>query len=114
MNPLATTFFELFADNLPHRPDKVFLIDPDRAATTSLRGDVTRLAPFERFLELAHALGFRSDVEDELAKGAQLCRDGSRVTGEDGGDVRVVDFPDDASTVRRARSDDSGNGAESR
>ena len=33
MNPLATTFFELFADNLPHRPDKVFLIDPDRAWT---------------------------------------------------------------------------------
>ena len=28
MNPLATTFFELFADNLPRRSDKVFLIDP--------------------------------------------------------------------------------------
>jgi amino acid adenylation domain-containing protein len=33
MNALATTFFELFADNLPHRADKVFLIDPDRAWT---------------------------------------------------------------------------------
>jgi amino acid adenylation domain-containing protein len=33
MNPLASTFFELFADNLPLRSDKVFLIDPDREWT---------------------------------------------------------------------------------
>ncbi|WP_022683881.1 AMP-binding protein [Sphingobium bisphenolivorans] len=31
MNPLATTFSELFADNLPERADKIFLIDPDRS-----------------------------------------------------------------------------------
>jgi acyl-CoA synthetase (AMP-forming)/AMP-acid ligase II len=33
MSEIATTFYELFADNLPRRADKVFVIDPLRAYT---------------------------------------------------------------------------------
>ncbi|MET0249462.1 MAG: AMP-binding protein [Sphingobium sp.] len=47
MNPLATTLFELFADNLPARADKPFLIDPDRSWTyAQVAGEVDRVAAF--------------------------------------------------------------------
>lgn len=45
MNPLATTFFELFSDNLPERADKCFLIDPDRIYSYGQVGsEVDRIA----------------------------------------------------------------------
>ncbi|MDX3899196.1 MAG: AMP-binding protein [Sphingobium sp.] len=47
MTPLATTVFELFADNLPHRPDACFLIDPDRSWTyAEVAVEVDRVATF--------------------------------------------------------------------
>jgi acyl-CoA synthetase (AMP-forming)/AMP-acid ligase II len=45
MNPLATTFHELFADNLPLRSGKVLLIDPDRSWTYGeVDGEIGRIA----------------------------------------------------------------------
>jgi len=47
MNPLATTMFELFADNLPHRVDNIFLIDPDRSWTYgAVAAEIDRVAAF--------------------------------------------------------------------
>jgi acyl-CoA synthetase (AMP-forming)/AMP-acid ligase II len=45
MNPLATTVYELFADNLPERADTCFLIDPDRSYSYAEVGEeVDRIA----------------------------------------------------------------------
>ncbi|MGF7149086.1 acyl-CoA ligase (AMP-forming) (exosortase A-associated) [Sphingomonas zeicaulis] len=45
MNPLATTLHELFADNLQHRADKIFLIDADREASyAEVATEVDRVA----------------------------------------------------------------------
>ncbi|MFT3967145.1 MAG: AMP-binding protein [Sphingobium sp.] len=47
MSALSTTVFELFADNLPHRPAKTFLIDPDRCWTyAEVAAEVDRAAAF--------------------------------------------------------------------
>lgn len=45
MNPLATTLYELFADNLADRGDKTFLIDPQATATYRETGiEIDRVA----------------------------------------------------------------------
>ena len=47
MSPLATTLYELFADNLQHHPGKTFLIDPDRAASyADVATQVDRIASY--------------------------------------------------------------------
>lgn len=47
MNALATTFYELFADNLPERATKTFLIDPAATATYREAGaEINRIASY--------------------------------------------------------------------
>ncbi|WP_336969867.1 AMP-binding protein [Sphingobium aromaticiconvertens] len=66
MNPLATTVFELFADNLPHRPDKTFLIDPDRSWTyAQVAVEVDRVAAFLA----AHGIAPGDRVVVQIRKG---------------------------------------------